>query len=226
MKILERFENIISGTTNPVVFECGACDGYHSEIMINILTKYHQDNWRFWAFEPVPNLVEIIRNRISYGPPKFNLVPAAVGSSSGRAIFHISSGTKYDSSGKPVDHYYGSSSLRMATEANHESWPDMKFSDAEVSVISLDDCFESNGLTKIDFMWVDIQGCQRDLIAGGHNALSHVRYMYTEKHEGDPLYEGATERLTDLLELLPGWEVVEDYPGDVLLKNTQFEELS
>jgi hypothetical protein len=69
----------------------------------------------------------------------------------------------------------------------------------------------------IDFIWADIQGAEIDLILGGKEAFKNVRYFYTEYCDSE-LYEGEIP-LEKILELMPDFEVVEDYQGDVLLKN-------
>ncbi len=54
-------------------------------------------------------------------------------------------------------------------------------------------------------------------IRGGQEALGKTRYLYTE-YSNRELYEGQVN-LPQLLALLPDYEVVARYPGDVLLRN-------
>lgn len=70
----------------------------------------------------------------------------------------------------------------------------------------------------IDFIWCDIQGAEAALIQGGRNTFENVRYFYTE-YDNAESYAGQKD-LAGIMELLPGWEIVEDYGGDVLLRNT------
>jgi FkbM family methyltransferase len=69
----------------------------------------------------------------------------------------------------------------------------------------------------VDLIWADVQGAQRQVIAGGQLMLSRTRYLYIEVHP-EPMYEGEPT-FEELCELLPYWEVVQRYPADVLFAN-------
>ncbi|MFG3594247.1 FkbM family methyltransferase [Bradyrhizobium sp. RDI18] len=91
-----------------------------------------------------------------------------------------------------------------------------------VETRQLDDwCSEAN-LKHIDFIWMDVQGAESDVIAGGRHTLSNTRFVYTE-YSDQELHEGQ-QSLQAILDLLPLFEVVTQYPhgveGDVLLRNT------
>ena len=58
------------------------------------------------------------------------------------------------------------------------------------------------------------------MILGGRGALARAHYLYTE-YSDEELYEDQPT-LKEILELLPGFRVVELWPDDVLLENTQF----
>ncbi len=68
----------------------------------------------------------------------------------------------------------------------------------------------------IDFIWADVQGGQRALIAGGQEALNGTRYLYIECHHPFPLYEGEPSR-DELIDLLPGFEPLAIYAQDNIL---------
>jgi FkbM family methyltransferase len=46
--------------------------------------------------------------------------------------------------------------------------------------MTLDSVARETQLDRIDLLWVDIQGAERDMIAGGRHALSRTRYMMIE----------------------------------------------
>jgi len=74
------------------------------------------------------------------------------------------------------------------------------------------------GLDTIDFIWADIQGGQRDFIAGGRLTLAVTRYLYIECHP-TPLYDGEPTR-DELIALLPGFEPLGVYGNEnILFKN-------
>lgn len=60
-----------------------------------------------------------------------------------------------------------------------------------------------------------------DLIQGGLQALANTRYFYTE-YANTELYEGQIN-LAQLLRLLPDFQLVYRFRGDVLLKNKRLQ---
>ena len=219
MEILDRFKQIISSQDQPFVIEFGACDGYHSNLMIDILNSI-RPNFTYHIFEPVPLLVTQIDARIGRfinNNPNIKLFNEAIGNKTGQVTFYQSGGTKYEN-GVISDSYYGSSSVRKP-KLVLEAWKDMKFTETICKSSTFDDYVVREGVSNrtIDFVWADIQGAEVDLILGGQEAFKNVRYFYTEYCESE-LYEGEIN-LNKILELMPNFEVVEDYNGDVLLKN-------
>ena len=92
-----------------------------------------------------------------------------------------------------------------------------------VQCYTLDWIFEHEWLTKIDLLWVDIQGAEDMMIRGGQKALKHSRYLFMEV-EKEELYAG--EKLGhELIAMLPGWQVVQEFRYNVLMKNNHFQEL-
>lgn len=87
----------------------------------------------------------------------------------------------------------------------------------EVRAITLDSFCRQEGIELIDFIWADIQGAEGEMIRGGRGALSKTRYLYTE-YSNDELYEDQVS-LSDILQMLPDFRVVELWAEDVLLEN-------
>lgn len=81
----------------------------------------------------------------------------------------------------------------------------------------LDDWCEEYGVTQIDFIWMDVQGAEADVIAGAAGTLNKTRFIYTE-YSNNELYEGQLS-LRSLLKRLPTFDLVARYPGDILLRN-------
>jgi len=219
MEILDRFKEIISVQDHPFVIEFGACDGYHTNIMLNILNSV-RPVCRYHIFEPVPELINQIDNRIGVFKatnPNIKIFTEAVGSKTGTFTFYQSGGGRTEN-GVIVENYYGSSSIRKPKLVT-EAWKEMTFTETICNSITFDDYIKREGLEGqvIDFIWADIQGAEVDLILGGKEAFKNVRYFYTEYCDSE-LYEGEIT-LKKILELMPNFEVIEDYKGDVLLKN-------
>lgn len=219
MEILERFKEIISSQDQPFVIEFGGCDGYHSNLMADILNST-RPNFIYHIFEPVPELVAQINARIGRfinSNPNLKIFNEAIASQTGDITFYQSGGMKFEN-GVIADSYYGSSSVRKP-KLVLKAWKDMSFTKKNCKATTFDDYIVREGLNNriIDFIWADIQGAEVDLILGGKEAFKNVRYFYTEYCESE-LYEGEIN-LNKILELMPNFEVVEDYNGDVLLKN-------
>lgn len=219
MEILDRFKQIISASDNPFIIEFGACDGYHSNLMIDILNST-RPNFTYHIFEPVTELAAQINARIGRfinNNPNIRIFNEAIGNETGDITFYESSGTRFEN-GVIADSYYGSSSVRKP-KLVLQAWKDMRFTEKNCKSTKFDDYVVREGISNriIDFIWADIQGAEVDLILGGQEAFKNVRYFYTEYCESE-LYEGEIN-LNKILELMPNFEVVEDYNGDVLLKN-------
>ena len=105
-----------------------------------------------------------------------------------------------------------------------DAYPDVWFTEHTIMVptVALDTYARQRGLRRVDLIWADVQGAERDLIAGGRETLKHTRYLYTEYCD-PPLYEGQPS-LREIMLLLPGWQLLHDWPSgeayaDALLEN-------
>ena len=110
----------------------------------------------------------------------------------------------------------GSGSLR---EPTGDRFTRLRFSGPfDVKCITLDSVSEACNLSRIDLLWVDIQGSEREMILGGTKSLAMSRYLFMEV-ETTELYRG--EALKDeLLEMLPRWQVLKEFEYNVFLRNT------
>ena len=86
-----------------------------------------------------------------------------------------------------------------------------------VPCYTLDEIFHREYLEKIDLLWVDIQGAERDMIQGGANALARTHYIFIEA-ETVELYEGEALK-PELISLLKGWTLLNDFGYNLLLRN-------
>lgn len=216
MDIFEKLREIISKTQKPIIFEFGMCDGYHSNLMLQLLNQTGKP-YVYNGCEPVKKLFSNIRlASSSIGEATAHNV--AISSENGQSDFYVSGGFK-KVNGMIVDHYYGSSSIRKP-KLTLTAWPDMTFDMDQVETITFDSLVEKCKLTDqiIDFVWADIQGAEIDLINGGTKAFNKTRYFYTE-YNGSELYEGCSTSLSQITNLLPDFEIIYDFGGDVLLKN-------
>jgi hypothetical protein len=76
-------------------------------------------------------------------------------------------------------------------------------------------------ISEIDFIWMDVQGAEMEVLRGGKNTIAKTRYLYTE-YSNKELYEGQAN-LRKLLKAVNNFDVLIRYPGDVLLRNNQID---
>lgn len=225
MEILQRFNDIMANETldSITVLEVGACDGYHSNLLIHAI-KQQQKPYTYHLFEPVedllPQIVNNVKHHMMHNNGVIGIFPNAIGAENGEVTLYKSFGHKLEN-GHIVDHYYGSSSIRKP-KLTLEEYPQMQFTEKTAVVVTLDSHLRSCGRHRdiIDFIWADVQGAEIDLLTGAREALQRTRYLYTE-YGNVEYYEGQVG-LDGLLALLPQFEVVEDYGSDILLRNKMF----
>lgn len=130
---------------------------------------------------------------------------------------HNGTATFYASQNEAGDRLSGS--IRRPT-GHLDFFPNVEFP-AELQTVvpcyTLDEIFRRENLEKIDLLWVDIQGAENLMIAGGQMALSRTRFLFIEA-ETEELYEGEALK-PDLIALLPGWTLLEDFGFNLLLRN-------
>jgi len=162
----------------------------------------------FHGFEPDPRNVAKI-NAVGL-PNRINFHPDAIGHVTGRIPFHLST---CEPNGA-----VGQSSISDFTPVLTQSWPWLKhMSDIEIQCWRLDDFCAQNQIDHIDFIWMDVQGAERLVFDGGPLMLPKTRLVWTEYDSGTLYKDSST--LADVLARFPGWEVICDVGGDVLLKN-------
>ena len=138
------------------------------------------------------------------------LILGAVAGHTGTVTFH---------GAKSADDARTSGSIRRPT-GHLRYFPEITFPDELRTVVpcyTLDEIFRRELLEKIDLLWVDIQGAERDMIAGGAAALARTRYLFIEAEE-EELYEGEALK-PELIAILPGWTLLEDFGYNLLMRN-------
>ena len=205
MNIWERINGIANGATSPVFVEIGAADGEDTARLQDALIHTGRD-WRLLAFECEKNNFAKFKARNLTAVEFFEL---AVSDRCGPAQF-IGSGTwPYSGSLKePVNH-----------RVSHAWIPFQP--PVDVMCTTLDSVFLSCRLDHIDLIWMDVQGAEDLVIAGGQKALAKTHWIWCEIYESEE-YAGHIGR-EEFLRRLPGrWEIVEVQGTDVLFNNLDF----
>jgi FkbM family methyltransferase len=205
-EIDDEYLRKIVGSDHPTIIEIGADSGTDTLRLSKLFP-----GGRVLSFEPDPRNVPRVSSRIS-GLENVELTVKAVSNFNGKAVFHLSAGKSGGGQ--------GSSSLR---EPNLTTtiFPEIEFRESvEVDCIRLDDFCVERGISRIDFLWMDVQGAEDMVIDGGVETFrDRVRFLYTE-YSNLEMYKGQID-LDGLMARLPGYRIERIYTSNVLLKNTR-----
>ncbi len=188
-----------------IVFEIGACWGADTERLIEVL-----DRPTYYAFEPDPrNMPKLMARRLP-----ILAYPFAFGAKNKVSQFNLSSGRR---PGRTHEHTFSSSLRQPKNHLVQHPW--CKFETrVQVEVKTLDAFCPEQGIGNIDFIWMDVQGAEEDVIRGGKGILEKTKLLYTE-YSNEEEYEGQPS-LAEIMNLLgENWRIVEQYEFDVLLEN-------
>lgn len=172
----------------------------------------YEPNTFVLAFEPVPKLCDMIRSKTTH-LRNFKLVESAVSNFNGTATLNISPESQYGD--------YSCSSLLPFSDKSKTDWPgreDFKFIDnVDVDVIRLDKFIVENNITKIDFLKIDTQGHDLNVLEGCGEFISIVHMGTMEAGaKDDILYEGQnTEEASIRFLELNGFEIISVDSNDV-----------
>lgn len=177
-----------------VIFDIGACEGEDSIRYARLFP-----NARIFAFEPVPENVALIeRNLSAYGTTRVELVPCALSSEEGSAVFHLSSGAPEGAANSEEWNYGNKSSSLLPPGDVREHHPWLVFDRTiEVRTRTLDGFCRERGIERVDFIHMDVQGAELRVLEGAEGMLPTLRAVWTEV-EKVPLYEG--QPLADQIE--------------------------
>ncbi len=136
-----------------------------------ILAASENPNSRIYAYEPFWESYEMLQENIGMNDVQnISAFQIAVGAKSG--------GMKLFTTGEAVQHTTMDSALSgNATSAR------------EVQGVSLDDLFEANGIVHCDFLKIDCEGCEFDVLFGAsHATLEKTSHICLEYHNGFTRY--------------------------------------
>jgi len=201
--IQQAIIEILKAADKPTVVELGT---FHAEDAAWMSPHAR----RYIALEPDPRNADYIRENGFNGITNF--YEAAVAAHSGTIELHLCEN----------EIGYGTASSSIRKPKKHlEFFPWCTFpKTVEVQCVTLDNLYETEKLEKVELLWVDVQGAERDVIEGGREALSRTRYLFIEADDHE-MYEGQANR-AELLAMLPGWEIVKEFDYNLLLRNSNY----
>lgn len=147
---------------NPVILEAGAWNGADTVELAKLWP-----NSKIYAFEPIPEWYNIVKTKTK----NFHYVTCyqlALSNKTGIAEFFLSSNS-------------GMSSSLLKPEKHLEYAPKIKFDQSIiVKTITIDDWAKHEGVNRIDFMWLDIQGKEPEVLMASPKILKTVKVIYSE----------------------------------------------
>ena len=147
------------------------------------------------VFEPLSKNFEVLAERLQNVNADIQGYQVALGSEKGTATMYLSSNEAQSSSIlKPKEHL--------------EHHPDVTFNGTEEVEVSILDEYD---LGSANFINMDVQGYELEVLKGGKNTLNNIDYVYCEVNRGE-MYEN-NAMIDDIDEYLSqyGFERVETY---------------
>jgi FkbM family methyltransferase len=153
---------------NPIILEAGAFEGTDTIKMSNMWPK-----GTLYSFEPVPQLFNYVQH-ITKNILNVYLHNIALSDKNGFAQFHVS-----ELAGRPGVSY-GSGSL-LAPKEHLKYDPNIVFNHTiDVKTITLDDWAQEKNISQIDFLWLDMQGMELNVLKSAESILRTVKVIYVE----------------------------------------------
>jgi FkbM family methyltransferase len=153
--------------TNPIIVEAGAFDGRETQKMSALWP-----NGIIHAFEPVPAIFEKLTINTSHLKNVYRY-PIALSDQTGTAQLYISE--KKDKPGIPTQ----ANSLLKPKERLSIS-PLIFPTKIEVPTTTLDDWAHDYHINHVDFLWLDLQGYELNVLKASPKTLKYVKVIYTE----------------------------------------------
>lgn len=127
----------------------------------------HSDDNIVYAFEPTPEMADIIRNETNH-LKNYHLVQKAVSNYNGTASFYVAGNADW-----------GCSSLNQFNDNLDKTWPGrtdfVVTNEIKVDVIRLDTFIQEHGITEIEYLHVDVQGQDLEVLMGLGDAINIVK---------------------------------------------------
>lgn len=192
VELIEKFCNF----TPKNVVEIGANFAQDAEFLRQSFSLNESD---VYVFEPHPQIFQEIKKRYN-----FNSYELAVSNTTGRANFNAIDidGNEYGNS--------GISSLRDGLTTDKKN-----FIDVDVEMIRMDEFIKNNAISEIDFLKIDVEGMNYEVLEGFGDELRKVKVIQTEGEykqywEGQKLYHDMDYYLTSRNFLLVDFKLSAD----------------
>jgi FkbM family methyltransferase len=193
-------------TTPFIFFDVGANSGDSS-----IQLAKENANIIVYAFEPTPRLASLIESNTSH-LKNYILTRVAISDYNGRTIFNVAGNADW-----------GCSSLLPLSDKAKTEWggrTDMFVTEQiEVDVIRLDKFIQENQITHIDYLHIDTQGSDLNVLCGMGDYLSIVKEGVLEAAAKPEILYVGQNSMESSIEFLQKneFEIVKIVPNDVAM---------
>lgn len=161
--------------SKPVIIDCGAHEGHDS-----LQLARHFPGGVVHAFEPVPELYERLKERKLKKKNIFTY-QLALADRTGTLQFYVSEGQSD-----------GSSSL-LVPKTHLTDHPLTVFKKKiSINAVTLDGWARENKISKVDLLWLDMQGFEMQMLQASNEILPTVKVIHTEVSVRDT-YEGVVQ---------------------------------
>lgn len=177
--------------SHPIILEAGAETGSDTVEMARLLPDA-----TIYAFEPVPASFSVLQRQTAVYP-QVHCYNVGLSDEDAEVAMYVSNTLSSSSLLKPKEH------LRQH--------PHISFThDLAVQVVSIEGWAREQGVTKIDCLWLDLQGMELRVLQAARHLLRTVTVIYTEvslveTYEGVGRYEALKTFLAE-----QGFEVVRE----------------
>lgn len=205
-----RFIKKCVNKENPIILEIGCNVGQDTKRFLKVF-----NNPKIYCFEPDPRCIKKFKENIDKENVK--LIEIAISNKNGTITFHQSSGVLRNAVGEElIEDYMGSGTIKTPDYTKIASHVKYK-KDIEVPTMRLDDWAKMNNIKKIDFIWLDVEGAEREAIEGAINILNKTRYFYTEFFDNET-YIGQPTHF-EIQKMLPNFRTLGIFGNNILMEN-------
>lgn len=185
-----------------IVLEAGANSGTETLLISRLIG----DSGKVLAFEPVPHVLEKLKNNLRLNAIRnVEVMPIALGAKEQEIDFFV----------HPLNHPnqgMGSKSINSALEK------------IVVTQKTIDSLFEENRITKFDFLKMDVQGAELDILKGARVSITRFRpKIFLEASEGwsnvSEIYSYLKGLNYNVLYLNPSCKLEEMQPPNLIVGN-------
>jgi FkbM family methyltransferase len=150
---------VFSGTVTGRYVDIGAGD----PVAASVTKLFYDKGWRGINVEPIPDMAARLRN----SRPEDITLDVAIGAKPCRAVLHV------------VRQEWGWSTLDDELARTYQHSNNWQLGDVEVEVCTLDDILDKHP-GHIDFLKIDVEGAERDVISGADWVLHRPRVVVVE----------------------------------------------